>query len=358
MTRINEYIAQSPEFDKNMSLPLMHGAFDLFVSQNNSPNTFITQEMIDGARLSAGREFKIPALDWNGDVEVKNVRSCVIPKSHNNSRLVKVTFADFVVDFTLIPALHQNNYISLQRDFTRKMRDRMTALAKALDITALATLSANKSLVFNDLIGHELTPDNAVVTRNWSNGSNMLGSISPIMWANNYNKGIHIVGNAGIKAQTLILMQLGQNQAINKALELNGLTFHYTGNLENEDDVVSGLPFYGSGFAVEDGNIGFLTVQGREHLRNMNVGEKAKLTFLSPELRIPLDYYTYRDVQDVSSEVGEPDMICNEVEFHSFAVSAAFVTAFNSHPEQVPNPIFKFALTQPLAGIPTVQMPL
>lgn len=354
LTAIDNYVNRTEEFSKNMSRPSRVGALDFFASQTTSPNTWITQELINAARNSAGKQLQIPALDWGGNREVGNVRLCTIPLRHNTSRLVNVLFVDFVDSFTTIPTLHNNNYISYQEDFNRKMSDTMNALRRALDIAALTSLETNKSQVFVDQLGMDISADGALVSRNWAN---MLGNIYPVMGANDYNGNVHVIGNTGIEAQLMHLAQLGANNSINKVLELAGLQFHFTNNLLNEDDPVSGNPFFGTGFAVEDGNVGVLTVGGREHLRGMSVNGKEKTTYFIPEIGLPIDYYTYRDVLDVSQVVNQPDMTCNEVTFHQFAVSVAFVSAVNTHPEEVPNPIFKFALTEPSAAIPTTAMP-
>lgn len=330
---------RSPLFDKNMIRPSEYGALDFFVRQTESPSSIIPPSVRAASLGSMGNTIKIPVINWDGDVTVSNVRSCVIADNENTSALFTVVYATYAVGFTMVPALFMNNDIDYNHDYSRKMGKITRAMAKALDVAAVAALDANKTQVFQDTLNYAVVGNSVQST--WDERTEVLGDIDVMMEANDYPSGIHIIGNAGVSSVIRKLAQEGYYNDKNKQLEYNNKVWHYTNNIVNE----SGM--YGSFFAVEDGNVAVLTRVDREAERNSASGTHQFGTVRLPMLEIPAGYHYYEEVGDQSLIAGSPahesvaDMTCNIKEFYGFSVDVSFIVAYNSHPTQVANPIIK-----------------
>ena len=99
----------NPEFDRNMSKIKEHGALDFFVSQTESPNSIISQDLRDRAFQSIGNTVQLPVINYDGNVTVGSARTCTIADAENTSALYSVVFSTYQVGFTMVPAAYSNN---------------------------------------------------------------------------------------------------------------------------------------------------------------------------------------------------------------------------------------------------------
>lgn len=340
-TRIQNWRVKAPDFDKNMTRPSEYGALDLFVSQTDSGQSFVTEELKSKAMRSIGTTLQIPVINYDGDVTVSNARSCTIQDDENTSALYTVVFATYAVGFTMVPVLHHNNDIDYKHDFARKMEKSLRAMADALDTAAISTLEANKTQVFQDLLIY--TQVGNVINIPWDYRTEIYGDLNVMMKANDYRGMLHMVTNAGIESNIRKLAQWGENNAVNKQLEYAGKAFHFTNNLVNEAGK------FGTAFCVENGNVGYLTRSGRENLAGTNKNNTEWGIVNMPLLNIPVDTYFYTDKVDASGTAGESsaDMTCVIKEYYGFMVDIAFLVSYNSNPDVVANPIMKLAIGTP-----------
>ena len=116
-----------------MARPLEYGALDFFIEQTNAANSIINPNLRDRAFESIGNTVQIPVINYDGDVTVSNVRSCVIADDENTSALYTVNWVTLAVGFTMVPQLYRNNEISYEHDFARKMEK----VCRALILTKL-----------------------------------------------------------------------------------------------------------------------------------------------------------------------------------------------------------------------------
>lgn len=348
-TKVQNWRVSNPQFDSNMTRACEYGALNFFAQQTQSPQSIISPLLRAQAIESMGKTLQIPVIKYDGDVTVKTSRACTIEDAENTSALYTVVFATYGVGFTMVPALYSNNDIAEEHDFARKMEKVTRALANALDAGAVAALAANKTQVFKDLLLYQETGN--VIGVPWDLRTEIIGDINPIMRANCYTGGIHIIGNAGIDSLMQKLAQLGPNNAVNKVLEYAGKTFHYSNNVTNEVGV------FGTGFAVEENQVGILTRSGRENVRGTvsNFHEWGVINL--PILGLPVDFHYYTAVGDQSSIAGgaSADMVCNVKEYYGFEVDVAFIVAYNSDPEDVANPVIQFEIGQSGAANPVAQ---
>ena len=356
-TRVQNLRVASPDFDKNMTRQSEYGALDFFVTQSDSGRSFITPELRNAAINSMGKTLQMPVIDYDGAVTVRNVRVCAIPDAENTSRLVTVSFATYGVGFTMVPARFLNNDISYNHDFERKMEKSIRALATALDLGAVASLTANKTQVFKDILEYSATANTIEVE--WDNRMEITGDINSIMRANDYPCQIHIIGNAGIDSITRKMAQLSENNVINKVLEYSEKIFHYTNNIVNDTG------FYGTAFAVEDGQVGYLTRNGRENVLGTRSNDHEWDIVRLPIINLPVDTNYYTAVGDQSTIGGAAtediaDMKCNVKQYFGFEIDIAYLVSFNSAPTTIANPIIQYAIESPVdlrSAIPVRVLP-
>lgn len=345
-TRLQNWRVENPELDRNMTRPLEYGALDFFIQQTDAPNSIISPNLRDRAFASIGNTVQVPVINYDGDVTVSNVRSCTIADDENTSALYTVNWVTMSVGFTMVPTLYMNNEISYDHDFVRKMEKVVRALANAMDLQAVAALEAAKTQKYNDLLQYTDGGDGIAVPKQMA--TEILGDINPIMRANAFPEQIHIVGNAGVDSLVRKLAQHGIYNDVNKQMEYEGKVFHYTNNVVNE----SGNN--GTFFAIADGNVGVLTRVDREALRRTRANFHEWDVVRLPYIDLPVGSHYYTSVGDQSGIAGDAsaDMTCVVKEYFGFSVDVAFITAYNSNPETVANPVIKAAIEAPATNTP------
>lgn len=345
-TRLQNWRVENPEFDRNMTRPCEYGALDFFIEQTNSPTSIISQNLRDRAFASIGNTVQIPVINYDGDVQVYNVRSCVIPDDENTSALYTIVWATYAVGFTMTPAAYMNNEITYEHDFFRKLEKITRALADTLDKGAIAALEANKTQVFKDLLNY--TKQGNVIEVPTQMATEILGDINPIMRANCYPEMIHIIGNAGVDSLVRKLAQHGVYNDVNKRMEYDNKVLHYTNNVLNEASK------NGTFFAVADGNVGVLTRVDREALRGTKANFHEWDVVRLPLIDLPVGSHYYTAVGDQSSIMGAAteDLTCAVKEYFGFSVDVAFLVAYNSDAAKVANPIIKAEIASRAANEP------
>ena len=319
-TRLQNWRIENPELDRNMTRPCEYGALDFFIEQTNAPSSIINPNLRDRAFASIGNTVQVPVINYDGDVQVSNVRSCVIADDENTSALVTVVWATYAIGFTMVPAAYMNNEISNENDFLRK---------------AVAALEANKTQVFKTLLNY--TEAGNVVQVPTQMATEILGDINPIMRANCYPEYIHIIANAGVDSLIRKLAQHGVYNDVNKRMEYDNKVLHYTNNVTDEAGKM------GTMFAVADGNVGILTRVDREALRRTRANFHEWDVVRLPYIDLPVGSHYYTAVGDQSAIMGAAtaDLTCAVKEYFGFSVDVAYMVAYNSNPDTVANPIIK-----------------
>ena len=347
-TKLQNWRIKSTNMDKNMFRPSQYGALDLFVTETMRGGGIISRELKAKAEASIGNTIQIPVIDYDGNVVVSNVRTCIIQDDENTSALMPVTFATYQVGFTMTPALYGNNEITYEEDFARKIEKVSRALANALDVAAIAALEANKTQVFAELLYYTESGDSVQV--GWDFRNDFFGDLNTIMAANDYNGQLHIVGNYGVKAIVEKMKEHGLYNDVNKQFEYGDKVFHFTKNLSN------GVGKFGTFYAVEEGNVGMLTRFDSAAFRNAKSGQHEWGKTTLPYFGMPVGYHYYEAVGDQSGIAGEASahITCDIKEYWGFSIDVAFLVAYNSDPETIANPIVKgeigvSAATNPMA---------
>lgn len=334
-TRMQNIRANS-NFDKNEYRPSRYGAFDMFMMQTNDPAGIISDELEQKAFRSIGRTIQVPVINFDADISIGSARTITIPPSENTSALVTISFATYAWGFTIIPSQHMNNEISMQKDFEKKFIKYLYTLAGILESSAVASLSANKTQIFNDILTYQNVAN--VLGATWPQRETLIGDLNVIMGANDYYGQYHLVGNAGVESIIRKLAQHGLYNDQMKYMEYSDKILHFSNTISNAADK------FGTGYMVESGNLGVLTRVERESILRSVTGDGHEWDIDTlPLLGIPVGTYYYDEVEDVSL-MGEhvADLTRARVEHYGFAVDVAFVTAYNSSPATLTNPILAF----------------
>lgn len=334
-----------------MTRPCEYGALDFFIEQTNSANSIISPNLRDKAFASIGNSVQIPVINYDGDVQVSNIRSCVIADDENTSALYTVVWATYAIGFTMVPASYMNNEISYEHDFTRKMEKTTRALADALDKGAVAALEAGKTQVFKDKLNYQVQGNVVEVPSQMA--TEILGDVNPMMRANCFPEYIHIIGNAGVDSLVRKLAQHGVYNDVNKRMEYDNKVLHYTNNVVNEAQK------NGTFFAVADGNVGVLTRVDREALRRTRANFHEWDVVRLPYIDLPVGSHYYTAVGDQSQIAGDAtaDLTCAVKEYFGFSLDVAFLVAYNSNPATVASPIIKAEIAEQSANQP-IGMPV
>lgn len=350
-TRLQNWRVSNPEFDRNMTRPCEYGALDFFIEQTNSANSIISPNLRDKAFASIGNTVQIPVINYDGDVQVSNIRSCVIADDENTSALYTVVWATYAIGFTMVPAAYTNNEISYEHDFLRKMEKTTRALADALDKGAVAALEAGKTQVYKDKLNYQVQGN--VVEVPTQMATEILGDVNPMMRANCFPEYIHIIGNAGVDSLVRKLAQHGVYNDVNKRMEYDNKVLHYTNNVVNEAQK------NGTFFAVADGNVGVLTRVDREALRRTRANFHEWDVVRLPYIDLPVGSHYYTAVGDQSQIAGDAtaDLTCAVKEYFGFSLDVAFLVAYNSNPATVASPIIKAEIAAQTANQP-IGMPV
>lgn len=334
-TRIQNIRAQS-NMDKNELRPSRYGALDLFMQQSNDPSGVLTEELKNKAESSIGNILQTPVIDFDGDVTIGNTRSVTIADDENTSQMVNITFATYSWGFTVVPAMFMNNEISMQRDFERKFNKYLYKFAETMDAAAVASLTAAKSQVFEDLLRYTQT-GNAIQVP-WTLRENIIGDINPIMAANDHFGQIHIVGNAGVESMIRTMAERSLYNSEDKTLQYSDKMLHFTTRLANDSLE------YANFLAVQGGSVGLLTRFERESLLNTRMADGTEWGIDTlPLLDFPVGTYFYESKGDFSAIAGAStaDLTRARKEHYGFAVDVAFVTPYISAPTTNAMPIIK-----------------
>lgn len=327
--------------DKNEIRPSRYGALDLFLAQSNEADSVLTPELIEKAMASIGRTLEVPVIDYDGTISIGNTRTVTIADSENTSQMHQITFSTYAWGFTVTPAVHMNNEISIQKDFEKKFNKYLYAFGTTLDTACIAALEAAKSQVFADALSYTVAGNTLGAA--FEKGGRLIGDLNPIMAANDHFAGIHILGNGGVESIINDLAQSGLYNEKNRQLEYLDKILHFSSRVTNAETDFASL------FAVQQGSVGILTRFEREALLGTmsRTGHEWGVDTL-PMLGFPIGTYYYESVGDYSAIAGAStaDLTRARKEHYGFSVDVAYVTPYNSAEATIASPIVKAAIAE------------
>lgn len=337
LTRIQNIRANS-NLDKFEYRPSRYGALNAFMVQSEDPTGILTEELKQKARTSIGNNLETPVISYDADITINNTRTLTIADSENTSTMLQITFATYAWGFTIAPAMYMNNEIGIQKDFETKMMKYIYAFAKKLDEAAIATLAAKKTKVLKNPLLYDWSSSNAINAK-WTERENVFGDLEVMMGANDFYGQLHIIGDPGVESIMRKLQQHGLYNDVNKQNEFGTKVVHLTNNIAAEEGK------YAQGYAVNAGSLGMLTRFERDCLLGTVSGDGHEWGIATlPLLNMPVGTYFYDSVGDYHAIAGDAtaDMTRTRKEHYGFAVDVAFLTAYNSSPDDLASPILAF----------------
>lgn len=338
-TRIQNLRANS-NLDKFEYRPSRYGALNAFMEQSNDPLGILTPELKEKARVSIGNTLETPVINYDKDIAIGDSRTLTIADSENTSKMVQITFTTYAWGFTIAPAMYMNNEISIQKDFETKMMKYIYKFAQKLDEAALTALAANKTQVLKNKLLYDFAGNS--VNAKWTERENVFGDLDVMMGANDFFGQLHIVGDPGVESIMRKLQQHGLYNDVNKQNEFGNKIVHFTNNL------AAAVGKYAQGYAVSAGSLGLLTRFERDCLLGTVSGDGHEWGIATlPLLNMPVGTYFYDSVGDYHAIAGDAtaDMTRTRKEHYGFAVDVAFITAYNSKPDEIASPILAFNIS-------------
>lgn len=328
-------IAKNPGYSSNEYRLQELGALDFYMMESERAGGLITEELKAQAATSIGRTVSIPALKYNGNVQVSSTRSCVIPCNPSTSEMVAVNFVYLGVGFCMVPDAYMNNYIGYLEDFDHQYKGVAEALGNALDALCVTDLEAYKTQVIKNKLNYAFTGNTVQVP--WNKRFEILGHLRVMQRSNRYTGQLHNIGSFGLQALIGDEEELGQANAINKQLQYRNYINHYS---ENVVDAAGQIATF---FNVESGNVGLLFRFDRAAINNRKANDHEMSVVTMPLLNIPASAHYYTEWGDQSATVGEAtaDMVCDLKEYFGFGVHVAVLHKYNSDPATIPTPDIK-----------------
>lgn len=332
--------------DKNESRPSRYGAWDLFNNQSKDPTGIFTSDIRSKIKASFGNSVQVPVINYNGGITIGDVRSCTVADAENTSALVTLTLVSYVFGFTMYPAMYENNDIKRQEDFTRKMNDRLIALAATLDTACVSHLETNKNQFWTGISGVPYT-----ITSN--------SMQVPLASKNDfYNQAQSILQRMDFYGQPNILtsphggplvrrnLAQGQGNDINQNFQFDPYEFWWTNRITPESG------FESKGYIVQDGSLAIETRVDHDARMGSRIGDETIWETVNVPLPgtpngIELASYYHKECADGSSvqSSGTSGNTRTMRESFEFSVDVCFSSAYNSSPSTRFSPIAKFEIS-------------
>lgn len=332
----------SGEFDKNEYRRSRYGAFDAFVMDTNSSQSILSQEVKDYATNSFGNKVVMPVIDAD-DVTISNVRSCTWAKSENTSKLVELTFATVSFGFRMYPSQHENNDVSYQQDFDKKLEKYLLKLAAHLDTLAISTLNANKNVVWGDdvtAIYPQVGDAMQVAAAGQDDFYNQLSAIFETM---DFYGNVHVVANTLHQPIVRRYINQGAGNDTNLAFQFAGYEYHYSNRVANRQ--VGDNPAKSTLFAYPEGTLAFLNRNDPDSKAGRTAGDGTQWSEVTlPIVNLVMGSSYKSKCDNVATDLGGENvagLTASMVEEFSFHTDICFVTAYNSNPATKSGPILK-----------------
>lgn len=333
--------ASAPEYSRFEYRITEAGCFSAFQRQTTSPMSWISPDLADKFRRSAGRTVDVPVIDYQ-DVTIRATRPVTIPIDENDSALVTLTPVTLAYGFHMYETLFQNNDITLQQDFNAKMMKMLVKMTSTLDGLAETALNNGKTQVLNYTPAGTFAFTANVLSETAADIKNSyaIGQMDPVMRGNDFGPfNMDIIGNPGVNSLMNYIDGFGKYNQEQKTLQYQGKNFHFSNSIANALNKIA------TGYAVKDGTLGILTrVEPDSLLKSKTDDGHEWGTMIMPGLGLEFGTYMYNGVVDASTTHGAASahLTRTPVKVFDFAIDVLFAVAYNSDAATLPSPIVKF----------------
>jgi len=344
MSLINTLVAplraQYGGYDKNELRASRYAAWDLFLSDKNSSDSFLNSDTQNKIESQFALDVQIPVIDFDGTVSINSGSRppLVIADDENTSQIITATSVDYWFGFTMYPAQYADgqNSIGYQADFNRKMKKYLLEIAGLFDTQCISVLDTNKSQVIANPIDYAVSGDtlNATLAQKLK----IFADLEPIMNSNDYYaEAMKVIGNTGVQA---LVKEIGLNRDNDKGEYVTGLDFSYSNRVTNAANKL------GTGYAVQPGNFAALWQNAPDNRAKSRIGGgqiEWDIMKSAPIIGVDLDTYYYENAADASAlNASTAWATQTKVEGFIFGTRLFLLSAYNSDIANIASPVLKF----------------
>ena len=340
-TRLLELRPQS-NVDKYEIKGTRNGSLALAESQTEDAMGVVSPELRSQVISAIGRDVKIPVIDYEATTIANTSQPVVVVGDPSTSQLMTVTFTDYYFGFRIFPAAHENNEISMQREFNQQMRRYEEKLMVELNALCLAAYEANKTQVLADTLGGRYALTSDVIVAPLAEEGAAIGDINPLMHGNDFYGPFDVIANPSMESFVRNkLLEQGQFNTADKTYQYNDKQFFFDNALAN------GAGHKATAIIVQKGSVGILEQFAPDCLlgHGSSDGHEWGVATL-PLSGIRMGTYTYSGAIDGSGINGAASahLTATLVEAYGFHKRVAVVTPYNSDIATRPSAIAKMAI--------------
>lgn len=339
-TRLLE-LRPKADVDKYEIKGTRNGSLALAQSQTADAMGVISPELQEQVRGAIGRDVKIPVIDYEATTIANTSQPVVVVGDPSTSQLMTVSFTDYYFGFRIFPAAHENNEISMQREFNQQMRRYEEKLLVELNALCLAAYEANKTQVLSDDLGGRYSLVSNVIVAPLAEQAAAIGDINPLMHGNDFYGPFDVVANPSMESFVRNnLLEQGQFNTADKTYQYNDKQFFFDNALSN------GVGHKATAFVVQKGSVGLLEQFAPDCLLGHRSTDGHEWDVVTLPSGIRMGSYTYSGAVDGSSINGAASahLTATLVEAYGFHKRVAVVTPYNSDAATYPSAIAKLAI--------------
>lgn len=336
-----KYVAKT--MDKNEVRRSEYGALEFFQDQSKLSGGILTEEAKKFIDASAGQNVDIPVLN-SENVNISNVRSCVIAADTETSALVRLTFVTYQFGFTMVPSRHANNDVSYRELFNKKLEEYLIKFADVLDTAAANTLNLNRNIYFPAAITKYYAVVANALQVPLEEREDFFNQLTAIFKEMDYRTMINIVGSTSLEPLINRLRAQGAANAVNQNFQFNPYRW-YTSNR-----ILNGAGIGATLFGVPDGYVAMRNRNMPDNIMGSRIGSAESPTNEWGIAKMPIvnlnmgTYYTQNCADNSTLDGGGARMTQlsrSLTEGFSWDTDVCFVTNYNSDPATKYNPIVK-----------------
>lgn len=314
---------------------LTNAAFDM----TNHPLSILDAQTKAEALRSEGRLLQVPVTK-KGALTVSNVRSCTIGDFENESALVDLTWATYVVDVSMVKAQYDKNEIRYEDDLMKKLILVKEAILGEIEGTVFTKLDTDKNTVYgSSLAGGKYPLVGDALQVSLAQQERFFGDIEAINSADELYSENFVLGNHTLMPDVNHYVNQGGGNDENLNYQFAGKDFRFTNGIVNAGGVNA------TGFFMPHGSLGILTRIGADS----RLGHKTTDGTNWSTVRIdgmPFDlgvqYHSTCSNQELLNGSGMAHLSATMIEHWQFSVDVALVTPYNSDPATKAGAIRKF----------------
>lgn len=351
LTIKDKLVARYPSnYDKLERRASKYGALELFQKQSNDPSAFLSAEakaLIEDS-LGNAAEVNHPVIDAQSvSITKGSTITCSLPSDNEGTSKLIVTASPtkYSFGFTMVKDQFRHNHVGYIDALQAKITEFDLALAKQMDIDALAAISTAKNSYFPSEITAYYSVVGDALQVPQADKDDFYNQVSAIMGEMDFDGDNDMLINRIHQPMVNRYMAQGAANATNQAFQFDG----YTWFTDNTSRLTNGVGKESTGYILQSGSLSTVTrIPSAYKLGDVIGGAenpvKEKTTFDMPISNVECALLYQKDCADKSGlGIGEA-RTDSFVEGWSFEVDVYYLSVYNSDTASRFTPIVKFEI--------------